>query len=127
MTISAIQQHSFAHRNRICVFEIICLERQRICVIAEQPPDIHEETVYNWMNNVMSIINSKHHESVFIICAMAPGSIPRHPDGGVDIFEVRARLLRHGYLFMLNSHKLRGPSGTKCFLPKISETFIMLH
>lgn len=94
MIVSIIQQDTFAYKSRITIFDIACVGRQRICIVAEQPPDIHEEMVYNWMNTVMSVINNRHHESVFLICTVSPGVIPRRPDGGVDLFEVKARLLR---------------------------------
>ena len=92
--VSILQVSPFVYNSRLTVFELHCAGGQRMCVVAEQPPDVDEEQVYHWMNSVMHVINNRHHESVFLICTVGAGVIPRKPDGGVDIFEVKARLLR---------------------------------
>ena len=93
MSVSILQAAPFPHESRVIVFDIPVMSRRRIAVVAEQPPDVCDDIVYGWMNDVMCAINSKHHESVFIICTIPAGVIPRKPAGGFDIFEVRRRLL----------------------------------
>ena len=37
----------------------------------------------------MGVVNNRHHESVFLIATVAPGSLPRYPNGNIDLFELR--------------------------------------
>ena len=68
LIVSILQQPPFAYNSRICIFEVPVLGSNRIVIVAEQPPEVYEEMVYNWMNTVMAVVNTRHHESVFLIC-----------------------------------------------------------
>ena len=92
--ITILKDTNFAFNTRIAVFSIACLQLQRLCVVAEEQPDSYDEKIYAWMNKVMSIVNQRHHESVFLIATVSPGTLPRHPDASIDLFELRSRLER---------------------------------
>ena len=68
LTVSILQKPPFAFNSRICIFDVPVLGSNRLVIVAEQPPEVYEEMVYNWMNTVMAVVNSRHHESVFLIC-----------------------------------------------------------
>ena len=92
MCVTIMKDTNFAFQSRVTVFALPCLQLQRLCIIAEEKPDSYDEEIYVWMNKVMAVVNNRHHESVFMIATVHPGSLPRHADGKIDIHEVSARL-----------------------------------
>ena len=92
MCVTIMKDTNFAFQSRVAVFALPCLQLQRLCIIAEEKPDSYDEEIYVWMNKVMAVVNNRHHESVFMIATVHPGSLPRHADGKIDIHEVSARL-----------------------------------
>ena len=92
MCVTIMKDTNFAFQSRVAVFALPCLQLQRLCIIAEEKPDSYDEEIYHWMNKVMAVVNNRHHESVFMIATVHPGSLPRHADGKIDIHEVSARL-----------------------------------
>ena len=73
--ITILKETNFAFNTRIAVFSVACLQLQRLCIVAEEQPDSYDERIYAWMNKVMAIVNQRHHESVFLIATVAPGTI----------------------------------------------------
>lgn len=44
-TVLAVEPMKFIYRGRIAVFSLLVLRDERICIIAEQKPDVTEEEV----------------------------------------------------------------------------------
>ncbi len=64
-TVLAVEPMKFIYRGRIAVFSVPVLRDERICIIAEQKPDVSEEEVSRENYPNQFTVNAKHHQGSF--------------------------------------------------------------
>uniref|UniRef100_A0A915E6R1 AMP-dependent synthetase/ligase domain-containing protein n=1 Tax=Ditylenchus dipsaci TaxID=166011 RepID=A0A915E6R1_9BILA len=92
-TVLAVEPMKFIYRGRIAIFSVRVLRDERICVVAEQKPDLTEEEAFNWMVRVLQAIDSIHQVGIYCLALVAPNQLPKTPLGGIHVTETRQRFL----------------------------------
>uniref|UniRef100_A0A915MRI9 AMP-dependent synthetase/ligase domain-containing protein n=1 Tax=Meloidogyne javanica TaxID=6303 RepID=A0A915MRI9_MELJA len=93
-TVLAVEPQKFIYRGRIAVFSIRVLRDERICVVAEQRPEVNEEDAFPWMVRVLQAIDSVHNQlGIYCICLVLPNQLPKTPLGGIHVTETRQRFI----------------------------------
>lgn len=73
------------------------LRDERICIVAEQKPNVSEDEAFNWMVRVLQAIDSIHQVGVYCLALVAANQLPKTPLDGIHVAETRQRFL-HGRL-----------------------------
>uniref|UniRef100_A0A915MQ83 AMP-dependent synthetase/ligase domain-containing protein n=1 Tax=Meloidogyne javanica TaxID=6303 RepID=A0A915MQ83_MELJA len=93
-TVLAVEPQKFIYRGRIAVFSIRVLRDERICIVAEQRPEVNEEDAFPWMVRVLQAIDSVHNQlGIYCICLVLPNQLPKTPLGGIHVTETRQRFI----------------------------------
>uniref|UniRef100_A0A0N5ARI6 Disco-interacting protein 2-like protein C n=1 Tax=Syphacia muris TaxID=451379 RepID=A0A0N5ARI6_9BILA len=92
-TVLAVEPMRFIYRGRISVFSINVLRDERICIVAEQKPNIAEEDSFEWMSRVLQAIDSIHQVGIYCLALVPPNQLPKTPLGGIHVSETRQRFL----------------------------------
>lgn len=97
-TVLAVEPMKFIYRGRIAIFSVRVLRDERICVVAEQKPDVSEEDAFNWMVRVLQAVDSIHQVGIYCLALVRPNQLPKTPLGGIHVTETRQKFL-DGCLF----------------------------
>ncbi|KAK0426918.1 hypothetical protein QR680_009967 [Steinernema hermaphroditum] len=92
-TVLAVEPMRFIYRGRMAVFSTKVLRDERICIIAEQKPDVAEEDAFNWMSRVLQAIDTIHQVGIYCLALVQPNQLPKTPLGGIHVSETRQRFL----------------------------------
>lgn len=76
-TVLAVEPMKFVYRGRIAVFSVNILRDERICIVAEQKPDISEEDAFNWMVRVLHAVDSIHQVGIYYLALLLPNQLPK--------------------------------------------------
>lgn len=117
-TVLSVEPTNFVYRSNIAIFSIKVLRDERVCVIVEQRSDCTEDESFHWMNRVLKEVEDIHQAGVYCLALVLPNQLPKTPLGGIDLAEVKRRLLE-GSLHPANLFMC--PHGTITNLPKQRE------
>lgn len=76
-TVLAVEPMKFVYRGRIAVFSVNILRDERICIVAEQKPDVSEENSFNWMVRVLHAVDSIHQVGIYCLALVLPNQLPK--------------------------------------------------
>ncbi|CEF68538.1 Disco-interacting protein 2 homolog C [Strongyloides ratti] len=92
-TVLAVEPMKFIYRGRIAVFSINVLRDERICIVAEQKPDVQEEEAFNWITKVLQAVDNIHQVGIYCLALVPANHLPKTPLGGIHVSETRQRFL----------------------------------
>uniref|UniRef100_A0AAF5D690 DMAP1-binding domain-containing protein n=1 Tax=Strongyloides stercoralis TaxID=6248 RepID=A0AAF5D690_STRER len=92
-TVLAVEPMKFIYRGRIAVFSINVLRDERICIVAEQKPDVQEEEAFNWITKVLQAVDNIHQVGIYCLALVSANHLPKTPLGGIHVSETRQKFL----------------------------------
>ena len=102
-TILAVEPTNFVYRSRLCLVGVRLARDERIVAVAEQNLSEFDSdsAAFSWMAKVIQAVDSIHQVSLYALCVVQPGRLPRQCDGFVDRHATR-RLFEDGNLHPTN-------------------------
>lgn len=92
-TVMAVEPHGFIYKGRIAIFSVNVMKEERVVVVAEQKPHCSDEEAFTWMNSVVPAVESIHGINLYGMVLVAPGRLPKYPNGIVHVHDAKARFV----------------------------------